>query len=361
MRGSRQRLFAWAIGFALIPAANAAVNCQVLAYGAQMPNYFSATYCHASGSFASTDGTIVWAALSIGGTMVKEWPESSFNGFGPPVPTGLSAIFDSTHFSDGQSVQIKIEARDSLGHYGYAQASAPVYNRGTAYGRNDFETTSGGAGTPAAVGAMQAANYAIEAHVTTIGWTAAQILADIDPATAFYVNTHGEFDGSNPYFTSDLDEVSSSENIYARFVDPEVLSVRQAAVGTGTPPRNSGSPPVTVAFVDACVTGSVNEFAAAFLWPYQTENGWTVDQSEVGWSIYTKISATTATQERFWDCLADGYTVDYARDEALVVYASITGDTVTADTMPVWGDFATTFHGVYRGINDLNPSTNWYR
>jgi hypothetical protein len=147
---------------------------------------------------------------------------------------------------------------------------------------------SGGEGTGVVAEHLQACNYSIVANVNALGWTANQILGHTSAPTAFYVNTHGDFDAGNPFFMSDRDEVGDPEYIYARFLTPQVLSVGESAVGTGTPPRNSGSPPVTIAFVDACLTGQVNEFAAGFLWPYWTENGWCVDQAEVGSAISTR-------------------------------------------------------------------------
>jgi hypothetical protein len=98
------------------------------------------------------------------------------------------------------------------------------------------------------------------------------------------------------------------------------------------------------------------------LFSAKSQNGWTVDQAVLGWSIYSEGRATTATQTAFWNALAEGYTVNKARNRALDAYSqALNIPRVPNDTLRVWGDFATTMHGVYLGIDGDTPSTEWYR
>jgi hypothetical protein len=310
----------------------------------------------------STTGSITHAILKINGVTVKEWSETD-PGDGPIVPTGLGVSFDSTHFADGAMVTVSIEAWDDQGGHGSAQDSAPVNNRGIAYGRHDFEYLKPGwAGVPSVTAAWEATNHTYTADVSS-GWTSAEILGSLATATIFYVNTHGDTLDNKWWFNSDRDEANGIwENIYPRFDEPNVLEVRQTAVGTGLPPWNSGVPPISIGFTDACTTGQTNEFAAGLLWPYESQNGWTVDQAVLGWSIYSEGRATTATQTAFWNALAEGYTVNKARNRALDAYSqALNIPRVPNDTLRVWGDFATTMHGVYLGIDGDTPSTEWYR
>ncbi|MBL1152608.1 MAG: hypothetical protein D8M22_07720, partial [Armatimonadetes bacterium] len=76
--------------------------------------------------------------------------------------------------------------------------------------------------------------------------------------------THGDVEK----FQTDLDE----QFVWAmeQYGNPNVLSLRTAAIGTGLPPFNSTEkPPITIAFLDSCFAGSSHHFSIGFLFPLQ--------------------------------------------------------------------------------------------
>jgi hypothetical protein len=126
--------------------------------------------------------------------------------------------------------------------------------------------------------------------------------------------------------------------------------VRQVAVGSGYPPFNSGSPPINLAFTDACITGQDNQFAEALLFPEYTayNQNWCENQSEVSWRISKLVLGTKASSEALWFALAGGATANQARDVASNAYWALVGGYLfPTSTMSVWGDYYTRLYGLY--------------
>jgi hypothetical protein len=331
-----------------------------------IPTWFSGTNCVASGKAQSTDGTITRAELYIGGILVRVWPEENFGQQFVPGPLILSAVFSSTHFDHMTDLEIKLRAWDSKGHYGEGSEEIRVYNKACIYGRNDFETkyAPGGVSVTPVGNALTAMNHDTGDSVTELGWSRFQIMDDIAECTAFHVATHGSYYS----FASDFDEFDPDviwERVYPSIdyapdqnpaFGPFILDTRQAAVGTGTPPYNSGIPPVNIAFVYSCGTGTYNVMANAFLWPYYFYSA--VDQAMLGWAIEAAINKINVASTAFWESLADTKTAVQARQITVDAYF---GQEIEfpEQYMHLWGDFYARLYGVYTSSNYL-PTTIWY-
>jgi hypothetical protein len=294
---------------------------------------------------------IYWVRISVGGQQTKYLQLYPYV-FLPYVY--VQSRFASTHFPDGTAVQVTAEAMDTMGQYAAsAPESATVYNKATLYGRHEWEQNPSdprSAGVPAARTNLMAMNHSICAENTTLGWTKADLLADLVACTVFYVNTHGA--NGDPYpLLSDYDEISSvDEWVYSAEVHP----VRSGAVGTGYPPFNTGSPPINVAFLGACWTGLKNFWAWALLVPEYTayNQNWCENQCEVGWRI-TNRAIGALSDGSFWAALTGGVTAHEARDAASNAYWYVIGENpqnhAPEDTISVWGDYYTRLEGLYTG------------
>jgi len=263
-------------------------------------------------------------------------------------------------------LEIKLRAWDSMGHYGEGSEEVRVYNKACIYGRNDFETKYAPDGVSVApVGnALSAMNHDTSDSVTGFGWSRFQIMDDIAECTALHVATHGSYYS----FGSDFDEFDLDviwERIYPTVehapdenpdFGPFILDTRQAAVGSGTPPYNSGIPPINIAFIYSCCTGTYNDIAAALLWPYYFYSA--VDQAKLGWRIEAEIVKINVASTAFWGALADTLTAVQARQITVDEYLGY-HEPNPESYLACWGDFYARLYGVYTGSNYL-PPTIWY-
>ncbi len=326
----------------------------------RFPTYFSGTRVAVVAEVRTTTpgAFIYWVRVRVGGEQTKYVQLYPYV-FLPYVY--VQSRFASTHFADGTVVQVTAEAMDTMGQYGTAAPrSSTVYNKATLYGRNEWEQNPSwvSAGVPAARTNLTAMNHSICAENTTLGWTKADILADLVACTAFYVNTHGACDEPHPLL-SDYDEISTlDEWIYPA----EAYSVRGGAVGSGYPPFNTGSPPVNVAFLGACWTGPKNCWAWALLVPEYTayNQNWCENQCEVGWRIRNRAIAAIS-DATFWSALSLGATAHQARDAASDAYWDAIGEPRKdpRETLSVWGDCYTRPWGLYT-YGDTIASGFWH-
>jgi len=257
---------------------------------------------------------LVYAELQINGEVVNQ---IIWNPGDPDYVAMLpSVMFDSTHFANGSTVTVTVRSEEDLGHGGQASASAPVKNFASLFGRYDLESSVPIAwnwddpvgyyfigdmswhGLPWAAAFLSSMGYYIEHQVTSRGWGSGDLLAGLADCTVFYVHTHG----ATTYYWTDLNDFynwypaapeSWSENAYASSTggDPYgfVLEpTRVNAMGSGLPPFNStGLPPIALSFMVACDTGTNNDFAEAYLYPYTNAyvNPAIEDQSELGYNL----------------------------------------------------------------------------
>ena len=328
---------------------NVSTQAAITFYNFQAPTgKISGTNCHMGGYVASPYSNLTSVTVTIGGEQIT--PSS----FIPGIYGGYTynITFASTHFANGTNLTIKVTATNALGETNSITASSPptVYNVATIYGRNEWEipSTASSAGTAPAKNNLLYMKHDVSRTVTFKGWAAQDILADIVPCTAFYVNTHGNYIPTI-LFISDLDEITGSEeSIYPA----DVGSQRSVAY-------NQGLPPVNIAFIDACWTGKDNAFADAFLYPFTDYQA--TDQAEIGWAIETAVGKTNVDSTAFWNALASGLTAKQARDKTVFVYlgkALAPGET---QILNCYGDFNATLQGAYTGTEmGMNQTRNWW-
>lgn len=333
------------------------------------------------------------AQLFVDTTLVKAWenPEPDFG----PLSVAVNAMFDSTHFAEGTQVRVKFVAWDNYGRRypltGYAFCEAPVDNTSVVYGRYDMEvdpiawdwdlkkytfpgdTYMTALPAETRISAMGYRTYRLE---RSIGWSAAQHLADIGVPNVIYVASHGGASDNSRYWT-DINDYTwqyawkpagppdwSFERIIGtptgRPNEFPVLPVRQAANGTGLPPFNTGRPPVNLAFIMACHTGETNDLSA-FLYPfgnaYVGTSEFSEDQAYCGYVGGPAGSQLRSQVEVFFDALTVGYTCHLARNLAMDAYYVQPPDI----WLNVYGDFAMKLKGVYDGNPDAPASLAWYR
>ena len=296
--------------------------------------------------------------IKIGGETVKDFTLTGV--FIPYIY--VVTRFASTHFADDTNLQIAADAWDSAGQMASDSRLITVYNKATLYGRNEWENdpSAPSAGVPIASFWLSTMNHDVSHVCTSQGWTKAMLLNDVYPCTVFYVNTHGygvEGEHTAPaWIESDIGELIYHE---------EVGVVREQAVGLGVPPFNTGNPPISLAFVDACLTGLNNGFAYALLTPFDNAytHHWCENQAEVGWRIETLVDYTSVANEGFWSALAQGKTAHQAGNEMVRRYLGLReneiNDEVAREYVSVWGDYHTRLYGVYTGTDTPAPNF-WY-
>lgn len=110
-----------------------------------MPNYFSATNCRASGEVlvwgnvpgTSTARHLVRAELWVGGELVREWDRNP--GDNNIQNLSLAVMFDSTHFEHGTWVEVRFKAWDQTGQLYQDADESYVWNWAEVWGRYDLE------------------------------------------------------------------------------------------------------------------------------------------------------------------------------------------------------------------------------
>ena len=113
----------------------------------------------------------------------------------------FEADYDSTHFSNGQRVNITVSVTDNLGRTFPNTYSPTIYNVATLDGRGEWENdiaSLGSAGTLPARSNLAGMNFDVSRTNVTATWTMTDILRDIQPCTTCYVNTHGLSSVVNP-------------------------------------------------------------------------------------------------------------------------------------------------------------------
>ncbi|GIV15057.1 MAG: hypothetical protein KatS3mg022_0492 [Armatimonadota bacterium] len=319
----------------------------------EWPNYASGTRCEVVAHFYTNtpNAYLTRVKLRMGSETLID--QSLLY----PMPyVYLNIRFASTHFPDDTHLEIYAEGTDSAGQTGSASRYVQVYNKATLYGRNEWENDPSAptAGVPPSLEYLAYMNHNVSHTCVALGWTKQMVLNDIEPCTVFYVNTHGNVG----VFISDSDELTG---VIEEILPGDVLPVRQAAVGTGYPPFNTGLPPINLVFIDACLTGTDNSFNV-FLWPYYNgyDTNWCENQAVVGWNISVDSRKTQACAAAFWSGLADGLTAHQARNQMVEEYFSpepVPGP--WRDYASVWGDYYTRLSGAYTGSDVYAPHFWW--
>ena len=152
--------------------------------------------------------------------------------------------------------------------------------------------------------------------------------------------------------------------------ETSVLPARIAAVGSGMPPFNSGVPPICFAFIAACDTsggdpelpGYGNAFAEGLLYPYNNAYFLAPNENmaQCGYKITFQTDQNLVCTQALYSALCSGWTVDQARFRSYIAYKGDNKPLSATDYMAVWGQFQTRVHGVYTGVIDSLPITDWY-
>jgi|GEM_PF-3212653 len=350
-----------------------------------MPYYFSGTNSVAKGWVWTDDGILTDLWFYLDGILMKEW---HYDGGNIVVfEGGLKVTFDSSHFPNGTSLQVKIKGRNSSGAVAEATGYAPVNNRVVGFNHPEF-WHPGKVGTNELVAQMNWLNYNF--YIQTNNWGPAEITYGLASASIYYVNSHGS---QNTHYTAFSNQENEESYIFADILSDTTLNLnhnyeyyRSALNGSGTPPNNSSAvPPIHFAQLDFCESGGSwyspppgsNLFSTLlipcmdFYWPGQ----WCPNQAVLTWKAYT--DAWTTENDVWWifSEMKLGKTAKQARDK-MIQYSSAsmkqirispTGDPgsfvyLTPDMtsrVPVWGDHNTRIKGAYTN-SVLLPSTFWW-
>lgn len=388
----------------------ASASAQSNVFGGNPPHYFSGTGCRVWGSAVVTGAPttgFVEAKIVVQGVVVKHWSSTE-----PALQhLTLSAVIDSTHFAHDSEVAVSFLARgDDNVWYTSPIAYVPVYNVAGIFGRHDIEVAhlSWGYTTQHPEGewltgdsswkscdtvadAYLAMNHFIYGDGPRVeaGWDWADLSLGIQGSTSMFISTHGGIGEvwSAAYFLTDSDDATNyypnapneedKEHVVGTSVYEglkEILPVRVNANGTGLPPYNTGNPPMNFVWVNACKSGYQdvptidNTFPEAFLHPIDNAFHPTPipeNQAYCGYLINFLLRRNADTTAEFFERLKSGYTVNQAREFAYIAYANWqvprNFQTLAHEWMAVYGDWKTRVHGVYTGIEDHDPVTEWYR
>jgi hypothetical protein len=237
---------------------------------------------------------------------------------------------------------------------------------------------------------LESGNVETHAFNTSQGWAAATFLQSIEPVSIAVLGSHGTPTGAwsdtNDYwyyydFEPPYDHPSYLRQFITGTVDNvgagkwAILPHRVDSNGSGLPPFNTGAPPISLAYVLACVSGMDNDFAEGFLFPY---TNWYVaglqnpippgqgpmieNQAFVGYRVAVKLHKYEQLADYSFHLFKEGYSVRRAMDKVFSdVYVGTSGCPATPEEfVAVFGDHATRIHGVYTRSNDTNPVNSWF-
>ncbi len=350
------------------------------------PNYYSATNNRAI-------ATATWVGQGEQRTLVAMWlyigsQVVAFDSFlEPMLDWEQSVMWDSTVFPFGSFPETRVVILDSEADFWERTHSAPVINRALLFGRYDLEGEfitynhetgnysfgdENWTGVKVSKPLLEAINY--DCALDTTFWAGSLVLQTMPTRTVLHLHSHGDaakfWDDQNDY---SLAYPSNPPSLPARSIFPLNATLPHVALfpqrildhGSGPPPFNTGWPPITLAFIDACETGLTNAYAEALLYPYG--NAYTglgqpfpENQAQCGYQFCIKLKYTKECNQAFWGALANGYSAMHARNDAFYVYGPHKGASeVPTDFMSVWGDWHTKLRGAYDGLHE--PSGTWFR
>ncbi len=220
-----------------------------------MPNYWSGTNCRASG-WAQVGEPIFAAELSLNGEIVNSWecdPEDV-----PPMVFSLKAMFDSSHFANGTTVEVTFSVFTfPTGWWEISSNPDPVVkNKLMIFEHPDPEIAPNPSYTVNVQ--MSGKNYAIFLQ-NGGNWFEADYWNALNGSSAVFYGGHGT---TNDHWDS-LDFGMDAG---------EYETKRTIQIGSGLPPFNStGAPPVFFCHIVACGCGNTNNFKTV-LYPYYM--GW---------------------------------------------------------------------------------------
>lgn len=368
-----------------------------------MPSYWSGTNCKIGFVCATEpdpanpmliEPTIRGYEIFIGGELTASY-------HAPPMGPYLFAItrnvvFDSTHFGEGSSIDVKVKVYATDGTFQETTASRPVVNRSRLLVQKDFLLLNlfPYAEQIQMAGVHSSANYHTATRFDST-WTKSDLRSDVKMSTIFSVQTHGS-NGSNNFPGAKIvdnnhipkradDPLGEAWRFYALEIHAPFYSAESArieAIGEGPtpsndalPPYNDGEPVLTIAFVNSCHTGTTNAFKSALTWPLGTRYspnppGGDENEAVVSFEPTAYFPESRYGELVFWQkLLQSGWTVDEARDAAVDEYNSKVNQfnqlrdedddksvQLEYTDMTLFGDFSAKAKSVYGGL-----PTQWWR
>jgi hypothetical protein len=254
--------------------------------GMAMPNYWSGTNCRASG-WAQIGEPIIAAELYIGGELVHDWEQEDPEEW-PPMDLGLTAMFDSSHFANGSTVEIRFRVRGlySGWHEGTSDPDPTVKNNLLVAAYYDLENAEpGGFGSTPWTNRFGTRNYTVVGGSLNT-WTSADVLSELSTCNVAYLSCHGMnlrdtlhlLDFNDNIAFEDLlapyEVQSCFEDAYGHVLCPHpsppnppsyleftftsnVFDNRVTSIGSpGVPPfppfNTTANPPLNLVWIDAC-------------------------------------------------------------------------------------------------------------
>ncbi|MEQ1821890.1 MAG: hypothetical protein ABL949_05240 [Fimbriimonadaceae bacterium] len=276
---------------------------QIPAGGGPMPNYFSGTNCRASGS-AQLGSGVEHAELYLIGNGVATLVASFVSDDEQlPMSISLAAMFDSSHYSPGTTLSVKLSVKcaNIAQPYVLTAGSVPVKNRLIVYEYPDPNIAP--VGTIIA-GHMANKNYTVYGTGNSLFWSAQTYLGDLSGATASVCSTHGNV----PFHWS-----GTNDNIYPTSNPYNYLAYRTSQIGStsapnGLPPFNSGQPPLNFLHLLGCLCGQNPIFLLGATYPgdWAYPNSVIQDQCYLGYRPLISTEQADEHAEFIWSRLAAG-------------------------------------------------------
>lgn len=339
------------VASAISAAAPGRVNAMQFDFTPSNPQYFSGTNCNPSCRVSiTTETAISRVQMIINGTVVYDT-----NNLNPlPSPSqfmGAGTTFDSSHFGDGSTITVTVNAWDNsptpVEQTKYI--SAPAYNKAYVLGNWTFPDGAAVSGTVNSdCGAMnESTTYATQDAKLTI-------LPALPQFSVFYIYTH-----ANIGLFVDCLGTSTAPETYQLFANSDPTGAPTIATEIGS--KATSQAPYSYVFIDGCngggdPTGPDTQLSVAFgidpSSPQCIDQGWQGFRSEV-----LDDTQHVNFTERIWSDLQAGETAYKAEQDALSVSPPDEYNVGDGAALPVFfGDSATTVHATYYG----GPTGSWF-
>ena len=363
-------------------------------WGPNHPLFFSGTNCSISGTAMAysprpgiypAGGTFVMqASLSIGGTAVKLYYDTSFIGpISPDSATGtnqgsvpLSVFFDSTHFADASTITAQMNVTDSGGLSYMVPLSGPACNNLIAVANQTQSAVDPATGENVAINAMNGAakgqpsqpnfqpypGVTVQSgpnNISAVGVTdhhKVVLINDIATSgyTVFFATTHADPGAlGDCYSVSQFDAQGNPNPAY----DPAAYLHDADIQGTITARTTALSAPYLFAYLYGCNGASdPTTVAADFGFPQSSGD----DRAFLGYAADIAVTQeNTNFAVQVWHDLMQGLTLDAARTEAASDYHIQPWPNHNSNTTTViWGDSNMTLHGK---VYNWTSGPTWYR
>lgn len=232
---------------------------------------------------------------------------------------------------------------------------------------------------PTVIPYLEEWNYNVQATSSVTWWSGEQLSEACEPATLFFVSTHGTptgfWDDQNDYYLENWmnDERPGGQIRYVFgttmivphghiMLDHKIDAINLPSPNGPFPPFNPGQPPITLAYIQACSTGATGQYFESLCYPYKNEYTQALEnQAAYSFHIEVLLAKYRACVETFFYVLECGFTVRQAREAQLLEYFGADPDLEPEEFARIDGDANTRLRGVYTGASHFWPVTQWYR